>query len=107
MAPMHIIFHWIAPPIHWAKLNTDGTSKDNPGNSGVGGTLRDNNGDLILAFANYYGCLSSVEAESRALLDGFRLCKARRIDNVQLELESMHIVQMVQSKFSIPWNIRY
>lgn len=57
------VIRWVRPFILWIKLNVDGTSKGNPGESGSGGIFRDSNFDFILAFANYLGHQTSMFAK--------------------------------------------
>ncbi|MQL89888.1 hypothetical protein Taro_022470 [Colocasia esculenta] len=60
---------WI-PPDTGLVLNVDGASKGkgNPGICGGGGCIRDSLGNLLLAFAHYYGFGGSLVAEIRSLL---------------------------------------
>lgn len=41
------------------------------------------------------------------MLDGLRLCKCNTIETVWVEADSLLIVQMIQNKCAIRWNIRY
>ncbi|MQL73050.1 hypothetical protein Taro_005399 [Colocasia esculenta] len=66
------LIRWI-PPSKGLVLNVDGASKGNPGTCGGGGCVRDCNGNLLFAFAHFYGFGSSLVAESRSLCDGLRL----------------------------------
>nr|XP_009606237.1 uncharacterized protein LOC104100666 [Nicotiana tomentosiformis] len=54
---------WDKPELSELKLNTDGCFKDNPGQAGGGGILRDHMGDVVMAFSHYYGICSNNEAE--------------------------------------------
>lgn len=60
-----------------------------------------------MAFANYYGPKTSLEAEALALLDGLRLCKHHNIFRVWLEVDSLLLVQMLKGASDIPWNLSY
>lgn len=98
---------WIAPPRPWAQLNTDGSSKDNPGHAGGGGLIRNDVGHLLVAYAKYCGLKISVEAKALAPLDGLKLCKQRNLDRVWVEVDSLLLVQMIQGVCDIPWNNTY
>lgn len=56
------------------KLNTDGCSKENPGSAGGGVILRDDKGQLIMAYATFFGECANNVAESHAILIGLRWC---------------------------------
>ncbi|MQL93625.1 hypothetical protein Taro_026271 [Colocasia esculenta] len=73
------------PPISGLCLNVDGASKGNPGLCGGGGCIRDENGEIMVAFANFYDDGSSMIAEIRALCDGLRLA-----DFLGCRLSSVH-----------------
>lgn len=90
-----ILVRWIAPPLNWAKLNCDGAFKGNPGHSGGGGVLRDHNGDLILAYGNYYGISLSLCAEAKALLDGLIISDGKGITHLWVEVDSMILFNML------------
>ncbi|XP_043692976.1 uncharacterized protein LOC122643420 [Telopea speciosissima] len=59
------------------KLNVDGASKGNSGPSGGGGVIRDSSGNVVMAFANFYGHCTNTEAEMRLILDGLQLCASK------------------------------
>ncbi|GJS34621.1 ALA-interacting subunit 3-like protein [Tanacetum coccineum] len=50
-----VFVRWVAPPLDWVLLNTDGASRGNLGEAGGGGILRDSRGCFIRAFAENYG----------------------------------------------------
>jgi len=41
------------PPIDFIKINFDGASKENPGPTGYGATLRNSNGDILCLVVGY------------------------------------------------------
>lgn len=55
------------------KLNVNGSSKGNPGSSGVGCFVRDGSAKVLLAVSLYFGFGDSVSAELKALLKGLKL----------------------------------
>lgn len=46
-----IMVRWIPPPRNFFKLNTDGSSFENPGKEGIGGVIRNSNGNWVLGFS--------------------------------------------------------
>ena len=63
-----VITKWRFPVGGRVKLNTDGCSKRNPGESGGGCVLRNDKGTFIWAIADYYGAGSNMKAEVLAML---------------------------------------
>ncbi|EOY13798.1 Uncharacterized protein TCM_032444 [Theobroma cacao] len=63
-------FKWQILPSGVLKCNIDGTSSGNPGEVGIGGPLRDENGDVLLLFSLSIGIMDANSAEFKAL------CKA-------------------------------
>ncbi|KAK4352288.1 hypothetical protein RND71_027806 [Anisodus tanguticus] len=61
---------WQKPEAFCFKLNTDRCSKENPGSSGGGGILRNDKGELLVAFAAYFGNCSNIEAKAKAIQIG-------------------------------------
>ncbi|MQM21519.1 hypothetical protein Taro_054559 [Colocasia esculenta] len=54
-------------------LNVDGASKGNLGICGRGGCIPNSHGNVLVAFANFYGEGNNIIAETRALCDGLLL----------------------------------
>lgn len=67
----------------WLKLNVDGSSCNNTGESSDDRKLRNNNeGILLFSFAEYTGFGSNNRAELLALLFGLRRCMSCGFLNV-------------------------
>jgi ribonuclease HI len=88
---------WHAPPLGWAKLNTDGSSLGNPGLAGGGGVIRDSSGSWLGGFSRYLGHTTSVQAELRALKDGLILASDLVIPYLIVEMDSLVAVNLVSS----------
>jgi ribonuclease HI len=83
---------WEKLELGWFKLNTNGSSLVNPGESGAGGLIRDHKGNLIVAFSEYFGIDSNNKAKLLGVLIGLRKCKAMGLRNIVVELDSSLIV---------------
>ncbi|XP_041026987.1 14.7 kDa ribonuclease H-like protein [Juglans microcarpa x Juglans regia] len=90
---------WRPPERGQVKLNVDGGSCGNPGISGGGGIIRDDQGGVVAGFAHNYGHATNTIAECRALLDGLRLCRQLGLRDVLVESDSMVIVGWFLWKF--------
>ncbi|MQL95219.1 hypothetical protein Taro_027882 [Colocasia esculenta] len=90
------LIRWILPS-KGLVLNVDGASKGNPGACGGGGCVRDCNGNLLFAFAHYYGFGSSLVAESRSLCDGLRLALEHAFNLAEIRSDSLTLVNSISS----------
>ncbi|XP_015160629.1 uncharacterized protein [Solanum tuberosum] len=61
---------WIKPPDQWVKINSDGSALNNPGRLGAGGILRDQEVEMLLAFATPLGERTNNKAELEAAIFG-------------------------------------
>ncbi|XP_077226264.1 uncharacterized protein LOC143859440 [Tasmannia lanceolata] len=96
---------WERPVCGHIKHNIDGAAKENPGESGGGGVMRDSKAKVIIAFVYFYGTSTNMVIEARALLDGLRLCKAFGIVNLVVESDSKVLMDLISKKKSHPWFI--
>ena len=106
---MHVSFrvkqvYWLFPG-HSFKLNTDGSSRGNPGEAAGGGILRDGQGSTIFVFSDYFGTKTSLQAEALALLLGILICKALHIQDVQIECDSATLINLVTGKTKVLWRL--
>ena len=76
------------------KLNTDGCSMAR--GSGGGGVIRDSNGKFIVAFANFFGPLDSLQAESHALLLGLQLGHQLGITHLIIESDRLVLINCLR-----------
>ena len=53
--------------IGFMKINTDGSSRGNPGHAGIGGIGRDNAGGMVFLFSTYKGQYSNNLMEALAI----------------------------------------
>ncbi|XP_058073272.1 uncharacterized protein LOC131221987 [Magnolia sinica] len=75
------------------KLNIDGSSHGNPGESGGVGVLRDPHGGVIFAFHRYYDHASNTIVEAQAILDGITLCSKLGFSRIIVESDSKVVVE--------------
>ncbi|KAM7461730.1 hypothetical protein LguiA_029851 [Lonicera macranthoides] len=101
------VTQWVKPHNGRVKLNADGCSKGNPGHAGGGCLLRNDQGRLIWAQADYFGLTSNMVAETRALLMGIRKCVWEGWSNIEVEVDSLILVQVVKQQIRVPWCIHF
>ena len=64
--------------------------------AGAGGIVRNKNGDLIMAFANPTQFYTNNFSEAHVALIGISWCCNNHIQNIEMELDSMIIVNMIK-----------
>lgn len=97
---------WFPSAHSLVKLNSDGCSKGNPGIGGGGGLLRDSQGYFLFGFSCYFGWVSSLQAEIKALLFGVKLCLSKGYTLLHIECDSLLLVEMIKGKSGGPWTVQ-
>ena len=83
---------WTLPPRGFLKLNVDGCSRGNPGQSGIGGVFRDENGVISVMFSGPIGVGDSLRAEIFAVMEGVRKAKELNIKKLIIEGDSEVVI---------------
>lgn len=83
------------------KFNVDGSSRGNPGVSGIGGTLRDANGISLGFFSKPLGLSWAYIAEIKAILEALLFCKR----HVIVESDSTLAVGWVMNRSNRSWKL--
>ncbi|GLJ33059.1 hypothetical protein SUGI_0665340 [Cryptomeria japonica] len=92
---------WQAPSIGWKKLNFNGASRGNPGWSGVGAIVRNEDGEVVHAISGPIGIATNNIAEIAALGAGLQWCVNSGMDKLIIEGDSQIILNGVsKSSFS-------
>ncbi|XP_009804964.1 uncharacterized protein [Nicotiana sylvestris] len=86
---------WHPPPHGKVKINTDGSYIKESGKAGIGGIIRDDEGNFIMAFAMSIDCDNHNMAKARAAEFGGKWCNQLGFTNFILDLDSNIIVIMV------------
>jgi ribonuclease HI len=97
------LISWKKPAGQQLKLNVDGSSIGNPGSAGGGGILRDSKGRCWAGFSRHYGNCTNMAAETRALLDGLRMCRDLGIRDIIVETDSNIVVQWLHKDTCSLW----
>ena len=86
---------WSLPPICLFKFNVDGAARGKPGLAGIGGVLRNCNGDVLFMFSKYVWVCDSNEAEVLVILESLRYFLRHYHGNLIVESDSSNAVSWV------------
>ncbi|XP_073133552.1 uncharacterized protein [Henckelia pumila] len=92
------IVRWLRPQPESFKLNVDGSSRGNPGESSVGGVVRDSSGRVLAFFSEFIGLGSNVRAELWAVWRGILLCSDLSFFPLWIETDSQISIQILRSR---------
>jgi ribonuclease HI len=80
---------------------TDGASRGNPGESGIGIVLKDENGNTLLTHYEYVGTGTNNMAEYRALLTCLELVQRFPCERLIIKSDSELMVRQLQGKYRV------
>ncbi|XP_019252901.1 PREDICTED: uncharacterized protein LOC109231716 [Nicotiana attenuata] len=89
---------WQTPLADTIKVNTDGSFIKETGTTGIGGIVRNSNGDLIMAFSVNVQSNSNNMTEALAAEFGVKWCSHHGFTNFVLELGSLIVENMLTKK---------
>ena len=95
-------FHTTLPTLSFPaagdiKLNTNGSNRGNPGASGIGGLLRDSNGQWIVGYCGHVTKCTSLEAELLSIQDRFNLVLTKDLQNVIIESDAKAAIELIKA----------
>lgn len=80
---------------------TDGASRGNPGESGIGILVKTENGEIVLSVHGYIGKTTNNVAEYTALLALLKRVKALRCDRLIVHSDSELMVRQVNGDYKV------
>jgi len=87
---------FIYPRDNFIKLNFDGASKGNPGNTGFGGIFRDSQKKIRWIYAEWGGEMTNNEAELWAIHQGLRIAIRNGYTNLEIEGDSQIAIEILR-----------
>uniref|UniRef100_M1B6I5 RNase H family protein n=1 Tax=Solanum tuberosum TaxID=4113 RepID=M1B6I5_SOLTU len=87
---------WIRPQKGMVKINTDDSFFSNDKRAGIGGIVRHDNGNIIIAFSIPVQCNNN----NHAVDNGIKWCINHGYNNLQIELDSFVIANMLRNKLT-------
>ncbi|KAK1553977.1 hypothetical protein Q3G72_006022 [Acer saccharum] len=94
---------WSVPPYGWFKINTDGLSKGNPGQSACGGIIRICHGVFHGCFAMPLGSRTTFFFELMAIILAIEIASKKGWNNVWIESDSLSAINCFQSNDFLPY----
>ena len=89
---------WTPPPDGTLKINTDGSSRGNPGHAGIGGIGRDNAGGMVFIFSTYKGQYSNNLMEALAIKTAIERGCSLGWKKIICESDSQIVVDILKSQ---------
>lgn len=83
------------------RLFTDGAARGNPGKSGAGVVIEDENGMRLAGQHRYLGEKTNNEAEYLALIDGLRAIQEWKPDRVEIFMDSKLVVEQINNRYRV------
>lgn len=99
------VLRWIKSSARFVILNFYGCF-GNPDECGGGEVIRNDMGDLIAGFSNYYLCRTNMMAEVKADLNGVKLGLKLQLPIVMVESDSRIILDWWHGRGDVYWAIR-
>lgn len=96
--PKCIVVCWQKPETCTLKLNTDGSYIIQTGKAGIGGILRDENGECIMAFSCPITCSSNNVSEALAAEFGVNWYLHNGYTNFALDIDSLIVIRMLKKE---------
>ncbi len=82
-------------------INTDGLSKNNPGQAAIGAVLKDSRGRIVATLSESIGIASNNVAEYRAIIAALGKAVALGSKQIELRSDSELVVNQLNGRFKI------
>lgn len=78
------------------KLNTDGSSKGNPGPAGFGGVFREERGHWVIGFYGRLEDCTSLEAELWGIFRGLETVKSQNMEALEIDSDLASAIALIK-----------
>ncbi|XP_059066372.1 uncharacterized protein LOC131857689 [Cryptomeria japonica] len=98
---------WSPPPLGVLKINSDGSSRGNPGHAGIGGVGRDSSGDVQFIFSEYKGLHTNNLMEAQAILVAMERASQLGWQRIICESDSQVVVNLLKRQYmdNVSWQL--
>ncbi|KAH0640052.1 hypothetical protein KY290_037340 [Solanum tuberosum] len=84
-------------PFKGYKLNSDGSSRWNPGRSGIGGVIRDSDGNWIVGYMGNIHISNNIKAELTTLMQGLQMALARGLLPLEVNIDCKDPISLIDN----------
>ncbi|PHU27561.1 hypothetical protein BC332_05893 [Capsicum chinense] len=91
-----IYINWTPPPLNHYKLKVDGSCLGNPGRGGIGGVIRNHNGEWRLGFNQSYLHATDNQMELLAFKVGLTIAIHHCLLPIVINTDSLEVLQMLK-----------
>ena len=99
--------YWRSSAVEYWKLNFDGASRGNPGNSGLGVCIRDSHGTVEALTTSPLPIGTNNMVEVQDLLAGLILAKQNNFQMLHIEGDSLVIIDDCIHRKVYSWKLKY
>ncbi|MFH2063464.1 MAG: ribonuclease HI family protein [bacterium] len=82
-------------------IHTDGGARGNPGPSGIGVLIEDQDGNTVLEHSRYLGEVTNNQAEYTAVIDALEHSKERGAEELEFYLDSELVVRQLNGDYRV------
>jgi ribonuclease HI len=82
-------------------IYTDGASRNNPGEAGIGVVLKNERGDTIETLSEYLGIATNNVAEYTALIRALEAARKHRPEEIDFYLDSQLVVRQMTGEYRV------
>lgn len=83
------------------RMFTDGASRGNPGEAGIGVLIEDESGHIVKKLARYLGKATNNQAEYTALIDGLKAAAELGAEEVSIFADSELVVKQMKGEYKV------
>ncbi|KAL3516699.1 hypothetical protein ACH5RR_023601 [Cinchona calisaya] len=95
----------LKPRIHLGRIVNSDKASGNLSKIGGGEIARDPSGNVAFGFVKFFGSGTNLQTKANALLHGTRFCYSHLIHWETIEMDSKALLDIVNQKSSIPWQL--
>ncbi len=83
------------------RIFTDGASRGNPGEAGIGVLVEDSSGNRLREIRRYLGKATNNQAEYTALLIGLQVCREMGAEDISVFADSELLVKQMKGEYKV------
>ncbi|KAL7265055.1 hypothetical protein ACSBR1_002914 [Camellia fascicularis] len=106
--PSHydVVINWCPPFVSKLKMNTDGSTKGDPGEGGFGGLIRDERGIWLIGYYGKLDVCTSLEVELWAIYRGLTIAFEKGYKDLTIETDSLSAIELLKEGSVVSSSIR-